>query len=132
MIREHQYRAQKMRLEVELAERGPGMKPEARQKYEVLLVKFAEEEKRYNAAKKDIEKDPRKLEKECDVNRDKDPYFDFAEVLPQIAIVMSSISILATSRPMYLLSMALAICGIFLTLDGFTLFIRIPLFHGGH
>ena len=46
VIREHQYRAQKLRLEAELAERGPPMKPETRQRYEELQKKFAEEEQR--------------------------------------------------------------------------------------
>ena len=35
-LREHQYRTQKFRLEVDLAERGPGMKPAVRQKFETL------------------------------------------------------------------------------------------------
>ncbi|MBI2555011.1 MAG: DUF4337 family protein [Candidatus Rokubacteria bacterium] len=64
---------------------------------EELLKKFAEEEKRYNAEKKDIEKEAKTLEHERDRNRDKDPYFDYAEVLLQIAIVMASVSILSAS-----------------------------------
>ena len=129
VIREHQYRAQKMRLEAELAERGPAMRPEARQRHEELLKKFAEEEKRYNAEKKDIEKEAKKLEHERDRNRDKDPYFDYAEVLLQIAIVMASVSILSTSRPMFFFSLALALGGALLTVNGFTLFFRVPFLH---
>ena len=129
VIREHQYRTQKMRLETELAERGPALRPEARQRYEDLLKNFTEEEKRYNAEKKDIEKDAKKLEKERDHNRDKDPYFDYAEVLLQIAIVMASVSILSTSRPMFFFSLALALGGALLTINGFTLLFRIPFLH---
>ena len=129
VIREHQYRAQKMRLEAELAERGPALRPEARQRYEELLKKFAEEEKRYNAEKKDIEKDAKKLEHERDWNRDKDPYFDYAEVLLQISIVMASVSILSTSRPMFFFSLVLALGGALLTVNGFTLFLRLPFLH---
>ncbi len=128
VIREHQYRAQKMRLEVELAERGAAMRPEARKRYEELLAKFAEEEKRYNAEKKDIEKEAKKLEHERDQNRDKDPYFDYAEVLLQISIVVASISILATSRPMFSFAIATASLGSLLTANGFLLFLRIPFF----
>ena len=104
------------------------MKPEARQKFEALMAAFAEEEKRYNTEKKDIEKEAKKLEHERDVNRGKDPYFDYAEVLLQIAIVMSSVSILSSSRPMFFFSLILAILGALLTLNGFTLFVKIP-FH---
>jgi hypothetical protein len=131
-IREHQYRAQKQRLEVDLAERGSAMKPEGRKKFEALMTNFAEEEKRYNAEKKEIEKDAKKLEHERDVNRTKDPYFDFGEALLQIAIVMSSISILSTSHSTFIFSLLLAVIGVLLTLNGYTLFVRIPFLHGSH
>ena len=131
-IREHQYRAQKQRLEVDLAERGSTMKPEGRKKFEALMTNFAEEEKRYNAEKKEIEKDAKKLEHERDVNRTKDPYFDFAEALLQIAIVMSSISILSTSRSTFIFSLLLAVIGVLLTLNGYTLIFKLPFLHGGH
>ena len=131
-IREHQYRAQKQRLEVDLAERGPAMKPEGRKKFEALMTNFAEEEKRFNAEKKEIEKDAKKLEHERDVNRTKDPYFDFAEALLQIAIVMSSISILSTSRSTFIFSLLLAVIGVLLTLNGYTLIFKLPFLHGGH
>jgi hypothetical protein len=129
VIREHQYRAQKMRLEAELAERGPALGPETRQRYDELLNKFADEEKRYSAEKKDIEKEAKRLEHERDRNRDRDPYFDYAEVLLQIAIVMASVSILANSRPMFLFSLALAIGGALLTVNGFTLLFRVAILH---
>lgn len=129
VIREHQYRGQKMRLEAELTERGPTLRSEVRQLHEELLRKFAEEEKRYNAEKKEIEQEARKLEHERDRNRAKDPYFDYAEVLLQISIVMASVSILATSRPMFLFSVVLALGGALLTLNGFTLWFRFPFLH---
>jgi len=132
VIREHEYRIQQKRLEVELAERGAGMAPEARQQYEALLAEFTAETKRYNTEKKDIEKDAKKLEHERDVNRQRDPYFDFAEVLLQIAIVMSSVSILASSRLMYGLSLILALCGTFLMINGYSLWTMLPFLHGGH
>ena len=132
VIREHAYRIQQKRLEVDLAERGASMTPEVRQQYEALLTEFAAEAKRYNTEKKDIEKDAKKLEHERDVNRKKDPYFDFAEVLLQIAIVMSSVSILATSRLLYGVSFVLAVGGTLLMLNGYTLAVALPFFSGGH
>ncbi len=131
-IREHQYRIQRFQLEVELAERGAAMKPEVRQQFEALRAKSAEEERRLNAEKKEIENEARKLEQGRDVQRTKDPYFEYAEVLLQIAIVMSSISILSSSRPMFFFALALAIGGALLTLNGYTQFARIPGFSGGH
>jgi hypothetical protein len=132
VIREHEYRIQQKRLEAELAERSASMAPAVRQPYEALLAEFATEAKRYNTEKKDIEKDAKRLEHERDVNRNRDPYFDFAEVLLQIAIVMSSVSILSRSRMLYGLSMILALCGTFLMVNGYTLLITLPFFHGGH
>ena len=129
VIREHQYRAHKMRLETELAERGAALNPEVRQRYEALLKQFVEEEKRYNAEKKEIEREAKKLEHERDRNRDKDPYFDYAEVLLQIAIVMASVSILSNSRPLFFFSLVLASSGAALAINGFTLFFRLPVLH---
>jgi hypothetical protein len=134
VIREHQYRGQKLRLEADLLERGATMKPEARQKLEALLKKFDEEEKRYNAEKKDIEKDARRLEHERDVYQARDPYFLLAEALLQIAIVMSSVSILARSRLIFFFSLALAVVGVVLTTNGYLLAFKLPFLHGhgGH
>ena len=132
VIREHQYRGQKLQLEAALAERGAAMKPEARQKVDAVIAMFAEEEKRYNAEKKDVETDAKKLEHERDLNRDKDPYFDYAEVLLQIAIVMASISILSGSRPVFCFSLVAATLGAMLTVNGYTLLLNIPFLHGGH
>jgi Domain of unknown function (DUF4337) len=130
VIREQLYRIARLRLEVELAEREASMAPEARQKYAALLAQAAEEERRYNTEKKEIETEAKKLERERDVNREKDPYFDFAEVLLQIAIVLASIAILSTSRPIFLLSLVLAICGTLLSINGYTLLVRLPFFSG--
>ena len=128
VIREHLYRSQKLSVEVALAEPS-ALKGAERAKYEALATRLGEEEKRYNAEKKDVEKDAKKFEHERDVNRDRDPYFDYAEVLLQIAIVTSSVSILARSRPMFWFSMALALLGVVLTSNGFLLFFRFPFLH---
>jgi hypothetical protein len=126
-IREHYYRGQKMRLELDLLEKET-LKPEIRQKYEALLKKVTAEEQRYNADKKEIEREARKLEHERDVNRAKDPYFDYAEVLLQIAIVLSSIAILAHSRLMFTFAITSAVLGTFLSFNGFLMVIHLPFF----
>ncbi|MGA3085179.1 MAG: DUF4337 domain-containing protein [Thermodesulfobacteriota bacterium] len=126
VIREHLYRNEKNRMEAELLERGASMKPEVRKHYENLLKKMGEEEGRYNTEKKEIQKEAKSLEKERDVNRTKDPYFDFAEVLLQISIVLASIAILATSWPIFIFSLVTACLGCFLSFNGFWLIFRIP------
>ena len=132
VIREHQYRGQKLRLEADLVERGTSMKPEAREKLEGLMKKFEEEEKRYNVEKKDIEKEAKKLEHERDVWQARDPYFLFAEALLQIAIVMSSVSILSRSRAVFSFSLLLAVAGALLTVNGYFSLFHLPLMASGH
>jgi Domain of unknown function (DUF4337) len=132
VIREHLYRAQKQRLETDLIERGPALPPAAREKVEALAKKWDEEEKRYNAEKKDIERDAKKLEAVRDLSATRDPYFDLAEVFLQIAIVMSSVSILSKSRPVFYFSLLLAVVGTTFTVNGYLLFFQLPWLHEGH
>src|SRR5882672_9611125 len=128
VIREHQYRGQKLLLETNLAEPS-SLKGAERAKYEALATKFAEEEKRYNAEKKDIEKDAKKLELVRDRHRDRHPYFEFGEVFLQVAIVSASVSILSASRPMFWFSLVLALLGAVLALNGFTALFALPFLH---
>ena len=129
VIREHLNRGNKMVLEAQLAEPST-LKGAEREKFEALARKFAEEEKRMNVDKKEIEPKAKAAEAERDLNQAKDPYFDYAEVLLQIAIVCSSVAIIAASRPMFWFSSTLAVIGALMTVNGFLLLIRIPLFHG--
>lgn len=124
VIREHLNRGNKILLESQLADPSP-LKGAERAKVETLAGKFGEEEKRMAADKKDIEKVARKHEHERDLYRTKDPYFDYAEVLLQIAIVCSSVAILATSRPMVGVSLVLAVIGALSTANGFLLVVKI-------
>jgi len=124
VIREHLYRAQKLVMEAELADTAAARGPR-QEKQQALAAKFSEEETRYNTEKKDIEKDAKKLEHERDFYRTRDRYFEFAEVFLQIAIVCSSVAILATSRAMFMFSMVVAALGVLSTLNGFFLFARI-------
>ncbi|HXU88750.1 MAG TPA: DUF4337 domain-containing protein [Methylomirabilota bacterium] len=128
VIREHVYRAQKLVMEAELAD-AAAVRGLRQERLQALARQFADEETRYNTEKKEIERDAKKLEHERDVNRDRDPYFDYAEVLLQIAIVCSSVSILASSRPMFSFSAVLAVGGAVFTANGFLLFFRLPFLH---
>jgi hypothetical protein len=123
--REHFYRGQKMRLELDLMEKET-MKPETRQRYESLLKQMATQEERYAKERLDIEKEARKLENLRDIARSKDPYFDYAEVLLQIAIVMATVSILSQSRPIFGVSLTAAVIGALFCLNGFFLLVNLP------
>ena len=131
VIREHLYRGQKLRLEADLVERDTSLRPEARKKLEDLLAKLDEEEKRYSVEKKDIEKVAKSLEHQRDGFAARDPYFLVAEALLQIAIVMSSVSILARSRVIFSFSLGLAVIGAILTVNGYFMLFQLPFMHGG-
>jgi hypothetical protein len=124
VVREHLNRGNKILIEAQLAEPSPLKGPE-RAKSEALAARFADEEKRMAADKKEIEKAAHKLEHERDLYRTKDPYFDYGEVFLQIAIVCSSVAILSASRPMLVTSIVLATLGALMTINGFLLVVKI-------
>jgi hypothetical protein len=129
VIREHLYRSQMMLLETMLLDRGASMKTEARERVEGMIKTMREEEKRYNQEKKDIEKEAKKLEDKRDLHRAKDPFFEFGEVLLQIAIVMSTIAILTHSAAIFSFAVGASLLGALFALNGFLMIFRLPLFH---
>jgi hypothetical protein len=129
VIRESLYKIEKMRIEVDILKWKASMKPEVRERYATMLKKISDEELRYGVEKNKIEQDAKALESERDINRSKDPYFDYAEVLLQISIVMASISILAVSRYMFYFALIAAGLGSAFMLNGYLLLFRIPFFH---
>jgi hypothetical protein len=123
--REHFYRGQKMRLELDLLEKE-NLKPEIRQRYETLLKEMADQEERYGKERKEIEREAHNLEHERDVARHQDPYFEFAEALLQIAIVMATVAILSQSRVIFGVSLSAGALGTLLCLNGFFLMVHLP------
>jgi hypothetical protein len=126
VMREHLYKLEAQRSEALLAERGATMNSQARELYEKNRERYAVESKRYAAEKLEIEQNAKKLEVQRDEGLTKDPYFDYAEVLLQIAIVMASISILSGSRPVFWVSITCAITGTFLCMNGYLLLVKLP------
>jgi hypothetical protein len=126
VMREHLYRLEGQRTEALLAERGAGMNAQARELYEKNRQLYVSDAKRYASEKLEIEQNAKKLEAQRDIGISKDPYFDYAEVLLQIAIVMSSISILSGSRPVFGVSIACAVIGALLCLNGYLLLLKLP------
>lgn len=128
-LREHFYKTNGLRIEADLLERGAGMKPAAKTLYEAMLKDMRAEEKRYGQEKMKIEEEAKHLEAERDKNLIKDPYFDYAEVLLQISIVMASISILAVSRQIFYFAIVSASIGTIMMLNGYVLIFKLPFFH---
>ncbi|MFO0937716.1 MAG: DUF4337 domain-containing protein [Gemmataceae bacterium] len=107
-----------------------------------LLKQFMDEEARMkkdkeelaakaNAIEKKGKEDFEKIEKNFQKYERKDPYFDFAEVLFQLGIVLASVAMLSGKNWPFFLSIALGITATLLMINGFGLFVAIPgLDHG--
>jgi Domain of unknown function (DUF4337) len=66
------------------------------------------------------------LEVQRDLAMRKDPYFDYAQAMLQIAIVLASVSIITGGTSLLVLSVLLAALGTLLTIDAFTLLFTVP------
>jgi hypothetical protein len=123
--REHFYRGQKMRLELDLLEKE-NLKPEVKKRYEALLKEMATQAERYANDRKAIDREARKLEQKRDLASSQDPYFEFSEALLQIAIVLASVAILSHSRVIFGVALSAAGLGALLCLNGFFLLFHLP------
>jgi len=107
---------------------------------EAAKTKIQEAIKRYQGRVERYESDPATGEgkkellakaKEWETKRDhaaeRDPNFDFAEALFQIAIVLGSVSIVAASRALIKLSGGIAIVASLLMINGYFLLVHLPL-----
>jgi hypothetical protein len=111
----------------------PDMPEVARAKIQDRINRYRERVDRYESDPKtgDGKKELLEKAKEWEVRRDqaaeRDPNFDFAEALFQIAIVLGSVSIVAASRSLVKLSAVLALAGTLLMINGYFLFVHLPL-----
>ena len=68
----------------------------------------------------------KELERERDQALRKDPYFDFAEALLQIGIVLASVAIIAGTSALLFASFGAGVLGTLMMLNGFGLFVALP------
>lgn len=119
-------------LELRLAQNDPSLSPEAQ-----AALKAKAEAYRKTVARYESEPDTREGKKELiarakeyEALRDhalkQDPYFDYAEALLQIAIVLISVAIVADLAWLSFIGGALGVIGGLLTLNGFYLFVHLP------
>lgn len=130
-MRRQSLRLQVDDLEVILAS-NPGMTEDARK---IVTAKIAD----YKAQDKKLTSDPEKnegldelwakgkrLEAERDLALKRDPYFDYAQALLQIAIVLASVAIISGGNALLVVSGILGALGAILTFGGFTLVFPLP------
>jgi len=130
-IRQTVYQLTAEQLEAELLSQ-PGMPEEARNKIGGMIQRFRERVDRYESdpstgeGKKELLAKAKEFEAKRDHAAERDPNFDFAEALFQIAIVLGSVSIVAVSRSLVKLSGALAVVGTLLMINGYFLLVHLP------
>jgi hypothetical protein len=130
--RQTSYRLAADQLEV-LAAANPAMPEAAKTKIEEHIKRWRTTADRYETdpASGQGKQELLATAKEWQAKRDRaarrDPNFDFAEALFQIAIVLGSVSIVAASRPLVKLSGALAVLATLLMINGYFLLVALPL-----
>ena len=110
----------------------PDMAQAAKDKLGETIRRYRSRAERYESdpstgeGKKELLAKAKEWEARRDHAAERDPNFDFAEALFQIAIVIGSVSIVAASRSLIKLSGGLAIVASLLMINGFFLIVHLP------
>ncbi|MFM9846166.1 MAG: DUF4337 domain-containing protein [Hyphomicrobiaceae bacterium] len=110
----------------------PDMRPEARAAIEAKMKSHRETADRYTTEPKtgegldELFAKAKSIEADRDRALRKDPYFDFAQAMLQIAIVLASVAIIAGTDLLFFLSLGVGALGTLLMLNGFSLAVAIP------
>lgn len=123
VMRENMYLLAAETLELQVEESTTPRTKELREK---KLADYRKKAATYKAEKEEIREKAEEMEKERDTAARRDPYFDYAEVLLQIAIVLASVAMLSGRKEAAYLSLALALLGAFLCSNGYGLFVKLP------
>jgi hypothetical protein len=130
-IRQTGYQLAADQLEAQLAAQ-PDMPDAAKTKIEAAIKRFRARVERYESdpstgeGKQELLAKAKEWENKRDRAAERDPNFDFAEALFQIAIVLGSVSIVAASRSLVKLSGALAVAASLLMINGYFLLVHLP------
>lgn len=125
-MRENMYLLEAEKLELDMSTRGPSLASDDRKRLDDTRAKYQAKAERYAEEKEDIKKDAKKCEEERDTAARRDPYFDGAEVLLQISIVLASVAMLSAWRPAFYVSVLLALIGLVLCVNGYALLVKMP------
>jgi Domain of unknown function (DUF4337) len=111
----------------------PDMPESAKTKIEEAIKRYHGRVERYESdpatgeGKKELLAKAKEWEAKRDLATARDPNFDFAEALFQIAIVLGSVSIVAASRALVKLSGGIAVVASLLMINGYFLLVHLPL-----
>ena len=126
-IRQTEYKIAADNIQVQLAQ--DKLTPAAKELLEKKLDDYKKNIARYESepetgdGKKELMAKAKELEHERDHAMQQDPWFDYAEALLQIAIVLTSVAILTGAHVLFWVPCALGAMGILATINGFLLLI---------
>jgi hypothetical protein len=119
-------------LEAQLA-MSPNLTPEQRQSTEKKIADYRATANRYESepdkgeGRKELSQKAQEFTRQRDRAMLQDPNFDFSEALFQIAIVLASVAILATSRKILYAALFAGALAFVLMLNGYFLFFNLPI-----
>ena len=125
-IRQTEYKLASDQIEMQLS--SEKLSPQAIELLQGKLAGYKKNIDRYESdpetgeGKKELMVKAKSLEQERDLALRKDPWFDYAEGLLQLAIVLTSVAIISNRRPMFYASAVLGALGSVCTLNGYFLF----------
>lgn len=131
-LRRHVLRMQADELELLLVSQ-PNLSDDARTAVEAKIKQYREQEKLLTSdpsageGLEELFKKGKSFEAERDIAMKRDPYFDFAQALLQIAIVLASVAIIAGGNFLLIVSGLIGGLGVLLTFNGYTLTFTIPI-----
>ena len=95
------------------------------ERYKATIARY-ESEPDTREGKKELMVRAKEHEDKRDLALKQDPYFDYAEALLQIAIVLTSVAIVANFAWLAYLGGVIGLVGLLLTINGFWLLVEIP------
>ncbi len=119
-------------LEAQLAA-STNLQPEQRAALEKKIAEYRQTAARYESepdkgeGRKELSQKAQAFAAQRDRAMEQDPNFDFSEALFQIAIVLASVAILATSRKIFIAALAVGALAFVLMLNGYLLFFNLPI-----
>lgn len=119
-------------LELRLAQNDPALSPEAQAEIKKKADAYRKTIARYDSepdtreGKKELIQRAKEYEAARDHALKQDPYFDYAEALLQIAIVLISVAIIADLVWLAFFGGAIGIIGSLLMINGYTLWVSVP------
>jgi hypothetical protein len=110
---------------------NPNMPEAAKKQVEDMIKRYKATSARYESepetgeGRKELAARAKEKGAARDTAQRRDPYFDFAEALIQIAIVLASVSLITRTSLLLIVSFAMSGAGILLSANGFLLFTRL-------